>query len=215
MSDTPRRNQMTQWTPAEHAIYHAALAVEAMPADPRLTEAVVLLGAARDSVADYVDGIESRRVTADSVELRLAHARKQANADGFQHGWHAVLARLHEGDSVDDLSALVPNTILASLERELNEARQIYLAQNAHLKRISGELTSARAEVERLKAELESRKGEALIHGADLVSRTIEQREERAFRAGFIAAQDFCISNYSHGTPDAAWSRYQQERREP
>ena len=85
MSDTPRRNQMTQWTPAEHAIYHAALAVEAMPADVRLTDASVLLGAARDSVADYVDGIESRRVTADSVELRLAHARKQANADGFQH----------------------------------------------------------------------------------------------------------------------------------
>ena len=58
MSDTPRRSQMTQWTPAEHAIYHAAQAVEAMPADPRLTEAVVLLQAARDYVADFVDGIE-------------------------------------------------------------------------------------------------------------------------------------------------------------
>lgn len=32
-----------------------------MGADVRLTDAVVLLQAARDSVADFVDGIETRR----------------------------------------------------------------------------------------------------------------------------------------------------------
>ncbi len=61
MSNIPRRSQMTQWTPAERAIYEAVQAVEAMPADPRLTEAVVLLQAARDYVADFVDGIERSR----------------------------------------------------------------------------------------------------------------------------------------------------------
>ena len=61
MSDIPRRAEMTKWTTAEKAIYDAMQAVEAMPADVRLTDAVVLLGAARDSVADYVDGIKKRR----------------------------------------------------------------------------------------------------------------------------------------------------------
>jgi len=53
----PRRNQTLQWTPAERAIYDAMQAVEAMPADTRLTDAVILLGKARDRVADYVDGV--------------------------------------------------------------------------------------------------------------------------------------------------------------
>lgn len=62
MSEIPRRAQMEQWTSAEKAIYDACLAVEAMPADVRLTDAVTLLGAAKDSVADFVDGVETRRL---------------------------------------------------------------------------------------------------------------------------------------------------------
>jgi hypothetical protein len=41
--------------PAEMAITVAMNTVEDMPADIRLTKAVVLLGEARDLVADYVD----------------------------------------------------------------------------------------------------------------------------------------------------------------
>ena len=51
----PRRIRYECFTPAEIAIYDAVQAVEAMPADTRLTEAVVLLQQARDKVADYVD----------------------------------------------------------------------------------------------------------------------------------------------------------------
>lgn len=61
VDDIPRRARLDQWTPAELAIQEAVDAVEAMGADVRLTDAVVLLAAARDSVADYVDGIECRR----------------------------------------------------------------------------------------------------------------------------------------------------------
>jgi hypothetical protein len=56
MNEIPRRIRMDQWTAAERAIYDAVQAVEALAADVRLTDAVVLLQAARDSVADYVDG---------------------------------------------------------------------------------------------------------------------------------------------------------------
>lgn len=62
MSDEiPRRNRMDQWTPAERAIFDAVQAVEAVGADVRLTDAVVLLLAARDSVADYIDGRSEMR----------------------------------------------------------------------------------------------------------------------------------------------------------
>ena len=53
----PRRIRIDLFTPAERAIYDAVQAVEALPPDVRLTNAVNLLGRARDLVADFVDGV--------------------------------------------------------------------------------------------------------------------------------------------------------------
>ena len=53
-------------TPAELKIYEAMQAVEALPPDERLTEAVVLLGKARDRVADYVDDVVGAPLQSDS-----------------------------------------------------------------------------------------------------------------------------------------------------
>ena len=60
-TDVPRRNQVKRWIPAEVAIHRAMEAVEFAGADERLTDAVLLLEAARASVADWVDGIDTRR----------------------------------------------------------------------------------------------------------------------------------------------------------
>lgn len=57
----PRRCQLEHLSKGELAIWEATHAVEDMGCDVRLTDAVVLLQAARDSVADFVDGIERRR----------------------------------------------------------------------------------------------------------------------------------------------------------
>jgi hypothetical protein len=54
-----RRNCLDKLTPAERAICDATQAVEALPPDVRLTDAVVLLVLARDRVADFVDGVAS------------------------------------------------------------------------------------------------------------------------------------------------------------
>ena len=43
------------YTPAEHAIAKAMQEVEKMPADVKLTEAVMHLGKARMSVQEYLD----------------------------------------------------------------------------------------------------------------------------------------------------------------
>lgn len=67
MNEITRRADMQQWSEAELAIYLAVQAVEALPADVRLTDAVILLGAAKDSVADFLDGIDKRRSVAQSA----------------------------------------------------------------------------------------------------------------------------------------------------
>ncbi len=60
LKNFPRRNRVDLNTPAELAIRDAILAVEKVGASVGLTEAVILLGKAKDLVADFVDGIEKR-----------------------------------------------------------------------------------------------------------------------------------------------------------
>ena len=55
MNDISRRARIDLMTPAELAIREAMLKVEEAGAHPFLTDAVVLLGQAKDKVADYVD----------------------------------------------------------------------------------------------------------------------------------------------------------------
>lgn len=57
INNIPRRVDLNRYTPAEKAIYDAILAVEAIGADVRLTDAVKLLTDAKNKVADYVDGV--------------------------------------------------------------------------------------------------------------------------------------------------------------
>jgi hypothetical protein len=67
-NEIPRRVDMQRMTAAELAILEAVRAVEAAGADVRLTDAVVLLGEARDCVSDYVDGIKVIRRRPDRRE---------------------------------------------------------------------------------------------------------------------------------------------------
>jgi hypothetical protein len=60
MTDIPRRAYVEKMVPAELAIRNAMLAVEEMGADTRLTEAVILLEAAKDKVSDFVDGVPAK-----------------------------------------------------------------------------------------------------------------------------------------------------------
>jgi hypothetical protein len=53
--DVPRRIRRDKWTKAERMIQDAVDAVEQMGCHGALTHAVVLLGQARDRVADFVD----------------------------------------------------------------------------------------------------------------------------------------------------------------
>lgn len=46
---------MDRWYPAEKDIFDAKQTVESMGADPKLTEAVILLGKAQECVADFID----------------------------------------------------------------------------------------------------------------------------------------------------------------
>lgn len=54
-NDIPRRSRMDLWHDAERAIHDAVQAVERAGAHPLLTDAVVLLGLAKEKVADFVE----------------------------------------------------------------------------------------------------------------------------------------------------------------
>ena len=55
--DGLRRRDSLRHTRAEAAILNAIREVEDMPADPRLTSAVVMLARAQERVADFVDNV--------------------------------------------------------------------------------------------------------------------------------------------------------------
>jgi hypothetical protein len=74
VSEIPRRCRFDLSTPAELAIRAAVDAVEALPADVRLTTAVILLGQAREAVADFVDGV--------SLHTTEWYERKAAEEEG-------------------------------------------------------------------------------------------------------------------------------------
>jgi len=73
MNDRTRRADVNRNIPAEIAIRDAMLAVEALPANEQLTEAVVLLDRARELVADYVD---ARRLCACGGTGRCFECRR-------------------------------------------------------------------------------------------------------------------------------------------
>lgn len=58
--DTSRRSDVKRQLPAERAVGVAVRLVEELGADPRLTDAVLSLFEAADSIADYIDGVERR-----------------------------------------------------------------------------------------------------------------------------------------------------------
>jgi hypothetical protein len=53
--DWPRRNCRDLWIPAEKAIQDTVDLVEGLGAHPALTEAVILLGQARDKISDWAE----------------------------------------------------------------------------------------------------------------------------------------------------------------
>ncbi len=55
MQEIPRRARVDKWSEAELAIQMAVDEVEKIGADPKLTEAVMLLSQARERVADFID----------------------------------------------------------------------------------------------------------------------------------------------------------------
>jgi len=56
--DIPRRSRLEKMSTGELAIRTAILTVEEMGCDERLTRAIILLGQAKDSVADFIDGVD-------------------------------------------------------------------------------------------------------------------------------------------------------------
>ncbi len=84
MTDIPRRARLDLNTPAELAIRAAVAEVEKVGADIGLTQAVILLGQAREFVADYVDARATDRDWASaSPNRRASNEREQSDAEAL------------------------------------------------------------------------------------------------------------------------------------
>lgn len=87
----PRRNRIDLMTPAELAIRNAMIAVETVGADVLLTDAVILLGQARDKVADFVD-----RRKVEGWEWSHEHDAKLLARDGWMCERHPGVEWPHD-----------------------------------------------------------------------------------------------------------------------
>ena len=74
-NDWPRRHSLDLNTPAELAIRDAMIEVEKLPADGRLTEAVVLLEKAKTLVSDHVDNTQPESGSEVRIELEINNNR--------------------------------------------------------------------------------------------------------------------------------------------
>jgi uncharacterized coiled-coil protein SlyX len=102
------------------------------------------------------DAIErqSAQIAALTDGTAMQHARKQADADGFQRGWHAAVTRVAEGDSYRDLAGLVP--IIDERVRDRLEAAEARCATlTAALEDIDDPVKALKAQAEREGAELD------------------------------------------------------------
>lgn len=83
LNDIPRRVQLDRLVEAERSIYGAVRAVEDLGADARLTDAVVLLQAAKESVGDFVDGF--RGITRTVSTHRHINQESPMDVEAFDY----------------------------------------------------------------------------------------------------------------------------------
>lgn len=67
--DPMRRRDSQRLNPVEKMLLDAMVEVENVGADPRLTDAVVLLGKARESLADYYDDVPRKNYEAVTISV--------------------------------------------------------------------------------------------------------------------------------------------------
>ena len=104
-NEIPRRIRMDLWHPAELAIQNAVNEVEKMAADVRLTNAVILLGKARESVADFIDDVTRKDESASEKAHRLVHELSHILPDLDQH-LHDVISNESQSQEVTATSGL-------------------------------------------------------------------------------------------------------------
>lgn len=122
MSQFPRRNCHESLTPAELAICEAMQAVETLPPDTRLTDAIVLLQRARERTADYVDGVAGVREEAAPQTLLPTPPPTSPAAAAHADVEHiaAMFQLLHAAGMSEALAIEVIRERMTAHERELN-----------------------------------------------------------------------------------------------
>lgn len=130
-NEVPRRIDRSRFTPAETAITGAMHAVEVAGAHPHLTEAVTLLGRARDRVADFVDGVpEAPPPPAPPPDKELVALRAERDGLRLANG-RLRLKVVEQQATICRQQADAQNTV-AGLEAKLVELRTVLASYKAN-----------------------------------------------------------------------------------
>jgi hypothetical protein len=138
-SSIPRRAYSDKWTLAEKAIQDAVWEVERAGADPLLTKAVNLLGAAKDAVSDYVDNIQANPFSQhfpvqlpenERKIMKTNENEKTLTIDGISQMVEQAQASLTLSPALqmEDISHLVNCSLFQETQESL-EARKVENAQ--------------------------------------------------------------------------------------
>jgi hypothetical protein len=117
---------MDLWTPAEMAIHNAIQEVEKMPADVRLTNAVILLSQVQRIIADFIDKVpQLPKEEPIGVEEAGEIMRLNARIAAYQS---YVITLEKEVHNLESLVSQSTQPVKQPTEREIREAA------NAHAK---------------------------------------------------------------------------------
>lgn len=105
-NEAPRRIRLDLNVPAELAIRKAVDEVEAMGADPKLTNAVILLGEAREMVADFIDKVPENETEAEitfgeKVVRTRFNPSNAGNVNFFKDSTAKILNVINENRDLD------------------------------------------------------------------------------------------------------------------
>lgn len=142
--EIPRRIDTLRHTPGERAIREAVRVVEEMGADPRLTDAVVLLDAARTRVADYVDEVEGFRTTPQQ------HLTSPSPPGVAEYEAMLVSARVPVAGKADEMPEQIQTALMIARNWKHTDEEKAIVALADALDKAQGERDEARADTARL-----------------------------------------------------------------
>lgn len=182
-NNSPRRIRLDKMQAAELAIYNAMQEVEKMPADVRLTKAVILLNKAKDSVSDFIDGISDNLQSPDDLhEERINKPGEEPVSDAGEERIKQILYLNYIDDFFKDeeipkAARAIQTQIIEPLQDKLEQSESFLDQCGSANDSLHSKIEVLEKEIEPLQKEIEQLKTNEFYTRASWAT-TTEKKEE-------------------------------------